>query len=259
LTPWIISIFWLAWLMGVIIHGLGGNIWGSRELNFAASGQFGDSFGPLASLMAALAASGAFLTLQQQRDDGRKIQARSDIQDFEQTFFRLLGILIEKTHRIDLRRNKTVKDQVIQEVWSGPDAFRTFTDAVRYPSRTEITDEKLSSLYLNEFRRREADLGHYFRLVYHVLLHVDTTSLLEKSDVRYRYARILRAQLSNPELQMILMNCLFGHGQLRFLPLTIKYDFFQQIGESEDPLSVRLFDILKRHPDGFRTEIAQDA
>jgi len=249
---WIIVAVWLLWFAGVILHGLGANLWADAP-DFETSGQFGDSFGPLASLMAALAAAGAFLTVRQQREladeqrsDFAKAQERAQVQDFEQSYFRLLGVLIEKTHRIDLTTTKTINNQVVQRTRYGPDAFKIFVNSIRGQIVEFDADEQIGNYYIDEFREREADLGHYFRLVYHVLLLADTSPSLTTQEQRYEYARILRAQLSNPELLMILMNCTFGHGEEKFLPLAVKYDLFQNLADSQDSLSIRMLKYLDK-------------
>lgn len=247
MLPALIIGLWVLWVLGVIAHGYGADLWPGDQPNFAVSGAFGDSFGPLASLMAALAATGAFLTLQQQRDslDEQAKSSRQQIdrlsrQAFEQTFFQLLNLLHYKTDQIDVPKTVKVGSGHVQEMKRGPDAFALFAYHITEEVKEFDADQQIGNYYRDEFQAREADLGHYFRLLYHVILVVDQDQSLPDFDVKYFYIRILRAQLSHPKLLMILMNCLFGHGHEKFLPLAHRYDLFQNLCESEDEFNKRL-------------------
>lgn len=251
ILPWAVLFCWGIWLLGVVGHGLGWNLWGGRVPNFETAGQFGDAFGPVASLMATLAACGVFLTLSQQRQENAEQQRlidenrrRIQVQDFESTFFRLLDVLINKTDRIDLIVNNENNGLGAVTV-HGSDAFNQYKSAIENKIIEFDADEQVGNYYLDEFKIREGDLGHYFRLVYTILRYIDDTVNLSNFSERYSYARILRAQLSNPELLIILLNCLYGQGEEKFLPLAIRYDLFQHLGESSDQLNTRMFAALQ--------------
>lgn len=81
-TPWLALGLWFIWFVGIIFHGIGFSVW-KNNLNSEDAAKFGDSFGSLASLMAALAAAGALLTLRQQQEQSAR-------EHFENNFFGLL-------------------------------------------------------------------------------------------------------------------------------------------------------------------------
>jgi hypothetical protein len=87
----------------------------------------------------------------------------------------------------------------------------------------------INQAYMNLKRDREAQIGHYFRLLYHILRIVDGSSILtdeEKKD----YARILRAHISEPEFALLFYNCIHPDGE-KLHPLVEKYDLLQSMSE----------------------------
>ncbi len=160
----------------------------------------------------------------------------------------MLDVLIKKTESIDIIVDNRAFGLGIITI-RGPDAFNQYKSAIEKNIVEFDADAQVGNYYLEEFKIREADLGHYFRIVYGILVYIDTNRTLSYNE-RYDYTKILRAQLSNPELFIVLMNCLYGLGKERFLPLAVKYDLFQHLGESSDPLNRRMFAALKV-ADGF--------
>ncbi len=65
-------------------------------------------------------------------------------------------------------------------------------------------------------------LGHYFRNLYHIVKYIDDDKSLKTFDLKYKYAKILRAQLSAPEINLIALNGLTYYGE-GFKPLIDKY------------------------------------
>ena len=80
----------------------------------------------------------------------------------------------------------------------------------------------LEKYFLDFYGKYKAELGHYFRNLYHVLLYVDQSAI----GSRVRYEKILRAQLSEYELTLLFYNCLCGYGVGNFRELVEGYAFF---------------------------------
>lgn len=74
-------------------------------------------------------------------------------------------------------------------------------------------------------------LGHYFRLLYHVVLFIDQSTGIGETTKRF-YVRIVRAHLSDAELFLLFYNCLSSLGKAKFHPLVEKYDLLQNIDRS---------------------------
>lgn len=102
------------------------------------------------------------------------------------------------------------------------------------------TFEELKLLYGKWFTIFNAELGHYFRHLYHIVNFVDKNNyffLSKKEDYlkEYDYIKILRAQLSNSELVLLSLNALSENG-LKFKPLIEKYKLLKNINlETEMP------------------------
>lgn len=92
------------------------------------------------------------------------------------------------------------------------------------PSRNEISSDTLRHL-ASAFEEFEADraswLGHYFRLLYQILLFVDRHTVIA-ADEKYAYVRMVRAHLSQSELYLLFFNGISRLGSQCY-PLIEKY------------------------------------
>ena len=177
-------------------------------------------------------------------------------QMFEQTFFNLLNVfnqyiadLVEDDAEGDLepRRGRDQLELILQKMHSAvvyygyietsPAQFGGETEAYR-AARAKEQSEKLGQEFLKGTSRHANDLNSYFRLLYNILKLVDQSDVGQKKT----YTNILRAQLSDSELQLIALNC----ARLR----TAKLQFF-----------VNRYEILKHLPsklDGLEIQAACD-
>lgn len=212
-----------AYISIVIASGLGWNPFGF-EWNFSNPGAFGDAFGPLNSLMAALAATAALLAYQSQARELRRVEEQAeseknarDKRDFEQTFFNLLTLFRETVNEID------VNDRYNQNPVSGRDALkRILEEYIGSPTGNDKSDRDAFS---NSYRKFRDDLAHYFRLFYHILKYVENSNLKDKK----LYTRLLRATLSDAEITLIALNCMHGGGKAKLKPLVEKFSMLHNI------------------------------
>jgi hypothetical protein len=79
--------------------------------------------------------------------------------------------------------------------------------------------------YETTYRLYRNDLGHYFRLLFNIVDFVDKWENEEK----YFYLKTLRALLSEAELSIISLNCIYGEGREKFKPLIEKYALLNNI------------------------------
>jgi hypothetical protein len=238
----------VAYLVFVLASGLGFNPTG-ESWDFSVPGQFGDSFGPLNTFMAALAAVGALGAYFAQREElaDAKISASTDRKlaskrDFESTFFNLISLFRDTTNDIE------VPDQYNQKPVRGRDAIKRIIE--EKIGGTQGNDEADSENYNYVYLKNRDDLAHYFRTIYHIVKFIDDSDVEDKR----LYARLLRASLSNSEALLIALNCSFGEGRTKFRELIEKYALLHNLSE-DDAQCWRLIDKFSEGAFGDRPEM----
>jgi hypothetical protein len=227
LRLWFIGLatLFIVYSAGVIASGSGVNLLGIKW-HFENSGQFGDSFGPLASVMSAIAAIAALMAYRSQREELDRLKAtavedkiRQNHRDFEDTFFKLLTLFRDTVNQID------VSDPYNGTKAVGPDAFqRLIWDYLVREDKTPPV-ELNEKIYKEFYIKYQNDLGHYFRLFYHIVRFIDSSEIED----RMSYIRYLRSLLSNSEMILIGMNCAFGAGSPKLKILVEKYALLHNI------------------------------
>jgi uncharacterized membrane protein len=144
----------------------------------------------------------------------KQIQA-IDKQNFESTFFGMLSLHNELVEAIVTRRTSFAgPGQVTEKVWNGREAFLRFTlklsdteDSIA--KNTEFKDMRglMEAAYRHFWGDSRQALGHYFRYLYNVIRFVEDSNFAGP-----KYMRLLRAQLSDYELVLIMYNCLSEQG-----------------------------------------------
>jgi hypothetical protein len=225
--PWIFFLAWIAWLLGVWVHGFFPNLFG-RHFDFQQAGEFGDAFGPLSALMAALAAVGAWFALRQARE-----------QAFEATFYSLLEHHNSIVAGTDIQAGKRTKDERGKFVFEkgttyiGRDAYRRLLRTLRLTVAGMKAGDDLDRVregYRRFFDKNEDELAHYLRTLYHIVLYVHKSSV----DDKILYMRIIRAQLSNSEQILLLYNVTVGKGFWKFKALAEEYSLLHNVRFKED-------------------------
>ena len=205
---------------------------------FTKDKSFGDIFNALGSLFTALAFAGLIVTIIIQRQDINDQNRINNIQNFENNFFRLL----EQHHRIidsfviEPKHNK--KNDLIapfpenRDKISQLEAFDFLAKdfKYRYEKVKEIrfpADKSIQTVFVYAFLHHTYGLygymlGHYFRNLYHIIKYIDNDKSLKTFELKYKYVKILRAQLSAPEINLIAWNGLTYYGEA-FKPLIEKY------------------------------------
>lgn len=229
----------LLWITVVAASGAGINLF-PYHWNFQNTAEFGDSFGSLSGIMASIAALAAVATYGITREEIQASRSRVEVEhrrqqalderlrqrdeaedrrllkaEFERTFFQLVQTFNGIVASTDIVSQNKQHPQV------GRDAFKAMLSNFTRYSQTlshERAFRRIFDLYSN-------DLSHYFRFLYHVILFVDHVENID----RYFYVRILRAGLSEAEIALIAMNCMFGEGREKFKPLVEKYAILHNI------------------------------
>ncbi|MCG3675602.1 putative phage abortive infection protein [Aliarcobacter butzleri] len=94
--------------------------------------------------------------------------------------------------------------------------------------------KNIKELYDNFYKEYNVIIGHYFRNFYQILKFVNKKYKNKYKKQKF-YTNILRAQLSNAELGLLLINAISDHGSKELLPLLIKFQFME-------PLPFSIFD-----------------
>lgn len=118
-------------------------------------------------------------------------------QNFESTFFQMLGLHNQLVSAMDIHRRN-------QETLHGRDCFRFFHEEMKKvfdASKRSEEDEKILEVNEKFWAKHHQDLAHYYRYFYNLIRFVD-----ESAVEKVKYIRILRAQLSNYELAVMFYN-----------------------------------------------------
>jgi len=146
------------------------------------------------------------------------------LQNFERTFFALLGLYTDSVTAIDLRASEGNLTAL------GRDCFRIFHAKRLRAHYNAVSAEKsyvdardlIEKAYDRFFKEEQHEIGHCFRTLYRVLKYVDERGFAEQR----QYAGILRAQLSSFELALLFYNGLHPIGG-KLKPLLEKYAMFE--------------------------------
>jgi hypothetical protein len=142
-------------------------------------------------------------------------------QNFEGTFFRMLQ------RQSDLLEN--IKAKV---PFGTPKLGKDAIDYILAPVyRSVELGQNHSQRYQEMYGINNANLGPYFRNIYHTLKFIDRNPFLTQQE-KIEYSSLFRAQLSSIELALIFHNCLSELGEgLR--PLIIKYRMLKHFDTSK--------------------------
>ncbi|WP_374410278.1 putative phage abortive infection protein [Novosphingobium colocasiae] len=198
------------WAIVVFLSGRGTNLTGV-EWDFHRVGELGDSFGVVGALMATAAAAFTFLTLRDERAENARLRKREDDRDradrkreAEATFFQLLNLRNDILERIRDPRQPASATPV-----KGSMAIEFITKILT--KNVLPCNESSQSNYDSAWSKVEGELGHCLRFTYHIIRFV--VSNFDNDYEIYAYVRLLRAQLSNAETQLIAVNSIFGEGK----------------------------------------------
>jgi hypothetical protein len=223
------------------------HFWATRFGSPDSSGTAGDMFGGLTAIFSGLAFAGLIVTMIMQNEDlrlqrkeltatraeleGQKVQLKLQNQFFEKqifetTYFNLVRSLNELVSGIELKGGSRGRDAIkeIKDWYFGQAAH-----GMKAHRNDGKSDEEIFQYALREYHviyeDYNDDLGNYFRLLYRIVKFVDGSRIEGKR----LYSDILRAQLSNSEVALLLANGLSEHGIRRMKPLIEKYHLLKHL------------------------------
>lgn len=240
-----IGLFFL-WALIVALWALSGHL----IKGMTNPGEFGDMFGAVNALFTGLAFATLIYTAWMQREElalqreelaatraelsGQREQMRLQsntfaMQLFEGTFFELLRAQGQIVDSIDLK-NK------VGDATEARDCFKVFYKRLSrhhiahqfYPPEKDKVLATVRDTYKQFYIEHQAEIGHYFRHLYHIIKFVDESSVPNKR----RYTSLVRAQLSSYEHVLLFYNCLSEHGFIKFKPLVEQYALLENMPKS---------------------------
>jgi hypothetical protein len=230
--------FW--WLWGFVL----GPVWARNVFgipfdgkDLSAYGQFGDLFGGVNALFAAMAAAFAFWAgwqqwkqTERQKEEIKEAQKAASQQTFEQTFFEQMRLFREVYLGISFHRLKGSKAmakaaEICRQILDGD-------ERIWGKSKYDIlTARQISEAYdLNIYDPYEAEFGPYFRCLYHIFktIHMNGPSDPNDPDRRIYYANFARAQLSSDAVIVLAINGIHDRGS-EFKILIEEYGLLKHI------------------------------
>lgn len=180
-----------------------------------------------------------------QREEFEKQNQALEIQRFESTFFRMLQSLqdIIDNLKIALPSMDSPEPESPEyefRVYKGREAFEAMVNHIEYgnflPGKNyEEGPSAVDRSFISEacygdcFRFCDNEVGHYFRLLYHIIKFIDESDAIDDTNKK-TYIHILRAHFSINESKCILYNSLSdGLGYSKLYVLIDKYDLMQNL------------------------------
>jgi len=223
------------WVAVVFLSGWGFNLTGI-DWSFERTGQLGDSFGVLSSLMAGVAAYYAYSTYRSAISEGVKVERRAAETSFLNLFERRFDVLAHVGYSQKRLLGTTISEVAV----IGQAAIESIASRMRH-GRLE-TNQQLWKIY-NDSVQGVSGVASLLRFTYHIVALIDrqfpqenNAKIAKKNSQSYQYIRLLRAQLSDDELLIIALNCVVSKGYGKFRPLVEKYALLHNLpyGDQED-------------------------
>ena len=193
-------------------------------------------------------------TLKLQRKEMAQQNETAKRQQFESLFFNMIDTHLKIVDDLDttFRVYDDYNGNNIDYNSSGRDVFMNAFNLFIRPQK-DGKDRVIA--YEKLYEEKSAEFGHYYRFLYRIISRIDEQQFISKSsfdptgdpdrefalynyEIRYEYTSIIRALLSDEELEMLFCNMLL-YSDLKFKALIEKYCFLKNIpngqGKIENP------------------------
>lgn len=180
-------------------------------------GTFGDYIGGVVgTILSLLSIIYIYRTYIKQIEFSERQQALTTLQSFEASFFNLL----QNQHEIlmSLRKNGASDYAYMEKV--SVELQKRMSDreyGLDEIIPTKIEDERniIDEIYHEIYGLFGAEIGHYFRNLYHILVYIEESSIENKE----RYFKLVQAQMCNNELYLLFYNSISSYGKEKMYPL----------------------------------------
>jgi hypothetical protein len=197
------------------------------------AGTAGDMFGSISSLFSGLAFAGLIATLilqkvelSLQRSELSDTREEFERQRFENRYFSTLRLLNDHVANMrlpaDVEGGGDLKGGAVLEYFASELPDELGEDLQPY-AHNAIQIEQYLQLYNLLF---EPSLGPYFRLMYNCVRQIENSGAPEED--KEAYSKILRAQMSSPEVKLLLFNGVTKWGA-DFRPWIEKYKLLKHL------------------------------
>lgn len=106
--------------------------------------------------------------------------------------------------------------------------LKTFLNEVEQQNPHLAEEQKIDNAFSKLYKKEGNKFGFYFRNLFYLIKYIDESKEIDKN----HYSKLVRAQLSTPEIQLLMYNCLFKKGK-GFKSLVTKYGLLNGIDETE--------------------------
>ncbi|MVO08230.1 hypothetical protein GOQ30_03505 [Flavobacterium sp. TP390] len=143
--------------------------------------------------------------------------------------FRLLHLFL----LIEVRRTSK-KNKKNVEIYNNIKKFPT----IKIMNKKQEINTSFNYIYNLFYKKYDTDYGHYYRNLYRLIKIVDekkfSNNIIEDYKIKYSYTSIIRAQLSDAEINWLFLNCLSDKGYKKFKPLVEKYSLLKIINLNDE-------------------------
>jgi hypothetical protein len=215
----------LIFLIRLFIYEGHGNI--HHSINLPDAGQIGDFVGGVSgTLFTLVGVVLLFETLALQRNEFVESRKVFEKQQFDNTFFNLIQLYQEVVKSLHYNSS----DSYDEKTYTGKEFFeRNHVDFYNsyLASGGVFKNRKAATvLYLGFYTSTKEQTAHYFRTIYRIFKFVKTNSIDE--DEKEKYAKIIRAQLSESELLFLYYNAFTEYGK-KFRALINEYHILKHL------------------------------
>ncbi len=223
----------IAWTVFVIVSGTGFELT-NTEWDFAKTGALGDSFGVLSSGMAGIAAYFAFRTYKAASDEARLAARRAA----EPSYLNLLERRFDMMEHIKQVVPTRALSISVTKAEKGQEAL-DWAAGVLWPLFSNTNDDPRCVVVYGDFVEESIKgLTNYHRFVYHIISfaerqfsEIPPDMPMSKTDPSYSYIQLLRAQLSDSEMQLMAFNAAFGAGNPKLKKYIERYALFNNMAD----------------------------
>lgn len=224
----------ILWTIFVIVSGTGWKLT-AIPWDFTNTGALGDSFGVLSSGMAGVAAYFAFKTYKTASDEARLAERRAA----EPSFLNLIERRFDMLDRVRFTKRVATAKQMTSVDRTGQSALDEKSLELWNAAARDCSTGAMATAY-GELSSSVFGLTSFHRFTYHIIDYADRQfsskkpgDEMDKQDAAYTYVRLLRAQMSDSELELIAMNCLYGSGKPKLKYFVERYALLNNLPDAE--------------------------
>lgn len=191
-----------------------------------AWGMFGDYFGgTMGAIFGFMSVCILCYTIIIQVRESAEIARFNTVQSIEVNFYELIRLFNEVVRDLYVSGADVKGRECFKEYYLG---VSKYVKSVKYIG-FDHDKESLTVACGLFFNEEKNNLGHYFRMLYHIVKYIDKSSVLRDFEQK-KYLKIVRAQLSTYEIVLLFFNGFYDVG-FNFKKYIEKYDLLQGINE----------------------------